>query len=310
MTRLISSRFATIEPLESRIAPALLITGANLLGGAGNPRTAETSIGGDQVTLVKLISGSAIVWYAGGEIKGISFGPNTSLEITGDVNGDIIGNLTAADRLSDVDHNPSNGEDGNLLLANNLIGLKTFRLSEQKGAVGNIITGGSISNLSINGEIHGIYAGDGAFQFGSTVISAGVVTSLLGAGIDINPVALGNQQQFDFGSTKGLAGATGVSAFSSGASIKNVSLQLIKDGQIFAGNGSGAVNGIGTLQAVGKSTALVAGGSVTNITIESALVGITDASYTIHGGGGGQTDKGFGGHNQTALCKLTTITVN
>src|SRR5260221_14287533 len=92
-----TSRLSTrIEPLEDRIAPALLVNGANLLGGAGNPTTGETSVGDNSVTLVKVLSGQALVWFDGGDIFSISFGPNTSLEIHGDIYGDVVGNLTAA----------------------------------------------------------------------------------------------------------------------------------------------------------------------------------------------------------------------
>src|SRR4051812_31398326 len=42
------SRFTSLEVLESRIAPALLINGANLLGGGG-PTTGESSAGGNSL---------------------------------------------------------------------------------------------------------------------------------------------------------------------------------------------------------------------------------------------------------------------
>ena len=84
-----SHRRPMIEPLEQRIAPALLVTGANLLG-AGNPTTGQISVGGNSLTVVKVLSGDAIVWFQGNSITAISVGPNTSLDITGDV-GSIIG---------------------------------------------------------------------------------------------------------------------------------------------------------------------------------------------------------------------------
>ncbi|HEX8312767.1 MAG TPA: hypothetical protein VF614_15705, partial [Chthoniobacteraceae bacterium] len=104
--------FSSIEPLEARIAPALMITGANVLGGAGNPTTGETSVGDNAAEIIKVVSGQALVWFDGDVITGISVGPNTSLEIQGDVFGDIIGNLTSAGRLTDSDGDASNGEDG------------------------------------------------------------------------------------------------------------------------------------------------------------------------------------------------------
>src|SRR3954454_21095417 len=104
-----SARFSSLEPLESRIAPALLVVGANLLGGE-NPKTGEGSVGADSVTLIKVLSGTAVAWFDGQHITSVSFGPNTSLDLTGDV-GELIGNLLPTGRLSDSDGNPANGED-------------------------------------------------------------------------------------------------------------------------------------------------------------------------------------------------------
>ena len=52
-----------VETLESRVAPAILVNGGNLLGGDGNPTTGETSSGGNTVTLIKVLSGQALVFY-------------------------------------------------------------------------------------------------------------------------------------------------------------------------------------------------------------------------------------------------------
>ncbi len=250
-------RFAhtPIEPLEDRIAPALLVNGANLLGGAGNPSSGETSVGENSVTLVKVLSGQALVWFDDGLIFGISFGPNTSLEITGDVIGDLVGNLRADGTLSDSDLNPANGEDGSRLLANNLTGLKTLPLSSQKGSLGNIITGGSISGLSINGEIFGGYAGDGVFRPDSDLLISNQVVSGVGS-IDINPVQSGTQSLFTF--TKA------VSDLRAGASITNAKITSAPALQLIAGNG----NPTGVI----LTGAGPAGGSIVGVTIESAYV--------------------------------------
>ena len=76
-----------VEPLEPRIAPAILVQGGNLLGGNGNPTTGETSNGANTVTLVKVLSGSALVFYDANSshIMSISVGPDTKLDITGNV---------------------------------------------------------------------------------------------------------------------------------------------------------------------------------------------------------------------------------
>src|SRR5215207_917617 len=130
------SRFAhtsSIEPLEARIAPALLINGANLLVANSANDSGETSVGDNSVQVVKVTSGQAIVWFQDGSILGVSFGPNTSMEIAGHVEGDIIGNLTASGRLSDSDNNAANGEDGGVLLSNNLTGLTIRPLVGEDG---------------------------------------------------------------------------------------------------------------------------------------------------------------------------------
>ncbi len=271
-----------IEPLEARIAPALLVNGANLLGGAGNPTTGETSVGDNAVTLVKVLSGQALVWFDDGLISSISFGPNTNLEIHGDILGDLVGNLTSAGMLSDSDNNPANGEDGAKLLANNLTGLKTLPLSGEKGSLANIVTGGSVGGLSISGELLGAYAGDGVFRPESDLLVGGHVLSSVGV-LDINPVASGTQSTFDF--TK--AG----SVFQAGASIRTAKITLAPALQMFAGSGNptgAAIAGPGP-----------AGGSVSYITIESAVVpagSVVDTpSYALLAGDGADGKSGGAG---------------
>ncbi len=274
---------SSIEPLEARIAPALLVNGANLLGGAGNPTTGETSVGENAVTLVKVLSGQALVWFDDGNIHSISFAPNTSLEIRGDIDGDIVGNLTAAGTLSDSDNDPANGENGAKLLANNLLGLKTLPLSGQKGSVANIITGGSISGLSISGDLLGAYAGDGVFRAESDLLlPGGHVHSSVGV-LDINPVESGTQSTFDFMRNE--------SVFQASASIRTAKITLAPALQMFAGSGNptGAV-----LTGAGP-----AGGSVAYITIESAVVPagsvVNTPSYSLLAGDGADGKTGGAG---------------
>jgi hypothetical protein len=275
---------SSIEPLEHRIAPALLVNGANLLGGAGNPATGETSVGENAVTLVKVLSGQALVWFENGDISSISFGPNTTLEIHGDIYGDVVGNLTAAGTLSDSDNNPANGEDGAQLLANNLLGLKVLPLIGQDGSIGNVITGGSINGLSISGELLGAYAGDGVFRPESDLVSpTGHVLSSVGS-LDINPVKAGTQSTFDF--------TAAGSSFLAGASIKTAKITRAPGLQLFAGSGNPAG---GVLAGAGP-----AGGSISNITIESALVPSgaptdTPSYWLIAGDGANGKTGGAGG---------------
>lgn len=289
------SSLSCIEPLEARIAPALLVAGANLLGGAGNPTTGESSLGETGVTLVKMVSGQAIVWYDGLRISGISFGHNASMEITGDVRGDIVGNLAPGGRLSDSDNNPINGEDGNVLLPNTLAGLKVTPLSGgQKGDVNNIITGGHVSNVNISGSLSGIYAGDGAFFGGDATRPSSEVLSGLGvAGVflkmDVNPVELGIQQGF---SLSLLESRKGESLFGliAGASVKNITMAKASELQIIAGSGNpNAETFLKTAPA---------GGSILNIAIDAALIvgnGETPSYALLAGDGGSGPGGGAGG---------------
>jgi hypothetical protein len=316
----LSTRRPLIEPLEQRIAPALLVNGANLLGGSGNPTTGQTSIGNNEVTLVKVLSGDAIVWYNHGAIDAISVGPNTALDITGDV-GVIIGNLTAAGTLSNSSLTTANGLNGDVLLPNNILGITTHPLSGQLGSIGAIITGGSISNLNIAGDLGnynfagngyegGVYAGDGVFRAGSHLLSSGHVVVHVSdqfnpTGVDVNPIAPGIQDTFTF--------TAATAQVLSGASITGVKMGDAVEMQMFAGDGFA-----GTAGSPGHpGTAGQPGGSITNITVENAFitqfVGSTTPSYNFLAGNGGAGVKGGAGGgvsnvietNSTGIVDLT-----
>jgi len=292
-----------IEPLEQRIAPALLVNGANLLGGS-NPSTGETSIGGNSVTLVKVLGGEAIVWFDRGAIDAISVGPNTSLDIYGDV-GTIVGNLTASGHLSDSDGNASNGLDGGVLLPNNIASITTHPLSGEAGSVGSIITGGSVSNLNISGNLEGVYAGNGAFFGGggdpnlkSHVLTGTSVNVTLG--VDVNPIAPGLQNSFVFA-------AGNAKTVESGASITNVKMGAAEELQMFAGNGAD-----GTPAVQGHAaTPGQAGGSITNVTVESAFVdsgypAATTPSYALIAGSGGHGTAGGAGGSIQKIVEVSS----
>ncbi len=239
------------------------------------------------MTLVKVDAGEAIVWYDGQlkEIVGISFGPNTSLEVTGDVFGDIVGNLLPNGRLSDTDNNPLNGEDGGVLLPNNLIGLKTSNFQGQTGSIGNIITGGSLSNLNIVGKIHGMYAGDGVFNDASALLmNDGTVESSLG-NLDFNPIEPGAQTTFTFAFHPVLAPS---------ASISNITISQAVEFQAIAGSGN--PNHLDL-----SKVAAQPGGSITNISIDTAIEVLDPLaqnlppSYTLIAGDGGSGAKGGAG---------------
>ncbi len=307
-----------IEPLEQRIAPALLVQGANLLG-AGNPTTGETSIGGNSVTLVKVLSGDAIVWFDAGQIAAISVGPNTSLDITGDVGitnsqglfipGPIIGNLTASGHLTDSDNNPANGLDGDVLLPNNIVGITTHPLGPETGTIGNIITGGSVSNLNISGELSGVYAGDGAFYTGSSNANLNSHVQQNGfvyanVGVDTNPIQPGIQNLFVFAPSN-------ARTVESGASITNVKIGTAGDAlQMFAGDGFA-----GTAASPGHAgTPGLPGGSISNITLENAYVNTqlfpsNPPSYNLMAGSGGSGTHGGAGGGVKDISEITSAGV-
>jgi hypothetical protein len=282
-----------IEALEQRIAPALLVTGANLLGGSGNPTTGETSVGGNSVTLVKVLSGDAIVWFNHGAIDAISVGPNTSLDITGDV-GTIIGNLTAGGKLTDSDNNAANGLDGDVLLPNNITAITTHPLSNQAGSIGNIITGGSVSNLNISGNLEGVYAGDAVFRAESHVSGGG--SAIIHLGVDVNPILPGLQSTFTFvpGNAK---------VVESGASISNVKVGAAEELQLFAGSGFSGLTG-----KPGSP-----GGSISNVTVTSAFVdsGLPSStpSYYLLAGDGGHGSTGGAGGSISKVIELSSTGV-
>ncbi len=290
-----------IEPLEQRIAPALLVNGANLLvAGKGSGSTGVQAIGGNSVTRVQVLSGEAIVWYDHGSLDAISVGPNTSLNIWGDV-GTIVANLTPSGKLSDSDNLPANGLDGDVLLPNNIFGITTHPLSNQKGSIGNIITGGSVNGLNISGNLEGVYAGNGAFYTGnanplldSHVLNAGQVLAY--AGVDTNPIVPGVQATFVFSTSN-------AKIVESGATISNVIVGGAEQLQIFAGDGYA---GIGNIP--GQP-----GGSISNITIKNAFIdtGLNSStpSYFIKSGAGGTGIRGGAGGNITSINEVNSTGV-
>lgn len=285
---------SSIEPLESRIAPAILVNGPNLLG-TGNPATGEMSLGDNNVTLVKVFSGQIIVWYQDGDIASVSFGQGANFEIRGDVKGDIVGNLGLNGRLSDLDGDPVNGEDGNILLPNDLAGLKTTQFATQKGGFRYLITGGSAANLNINGQIEGIYTGDGAFDTDSDALNTGNVVS--GIGFDVNPLTAGVQNDFTFTKT--------TAQMKPGASLKNAVIGIGKELQIFTGSGnpSGAVPD--------PLKAGAPGGDIANITIKSAFLDAqsngSTPSYFLKTGSGGDGKTGGKGGDITTVVEETSV---
>lgn len=282
-----------IEALEARIAPALLVTGGNLLGGPGNSNTGEFSVGENSYLYVKVLTGQAIVWFDD-FIKGISVGPNTTLDIVGDVYGDIVANLGADGKLTDSDNDPLNGLDGGKLLSHPIKGITIHRVGTEfvKGSVENIVTGGSISGLKIDGEVQGLYAGDGVFNSDSEAGGAGTYTFSIG--FDINPVQPGTQSSFTLAKANAtLTPSAGISGSSIGEALE---MQAIA--------GSGNPNNADFSNAKG-----LAGGSIDGLTIlKASLISSTSTSptYELIAGQGASGKVGGAGGNITKLIEKSS----
>ena len=273
-----------VETLESRVAPAILVNGGNLLGGAGNPTTGETSSGGNTVTLIKVLSGQALVFYdaSNSEILGISVGKNTRLDITGNVVGDIVTNLLPSGRLSDSDHNPANGEDGGILLPYTIKGITTHPLGPDKGDIGRIIAGGSDNNINIAGGLNGLYAGNGIFRDGATaIVNVGSV--------DVNTILPGLQNTFVLTQANAVAGSK--------SDIHNVAVHTANQLEIFAGSGAN-----------GTTTAGNPGGTITNVSITETLTGQgSKPALFLHAGDGGSGTAGGEGGGITNFDDMGSI---
>jgi hypothetical protein len=275
-----------IEPLEPRIAPAILVNGGNLLGGKGNPTTGQTSIGGNSVTLITVLKGEALVFFdsaSPGVITGISVGPNTKLDINGDVGGDIVTNLMPNGQLSDSDHNPSNGENGGVLMPYSLLGVTTHPLGPELGSIGRIIAGGSVKNIDVTGSLSAIYAGDGVFKSATN----GEVDVNTG-GIDFNPLIPGIQDiiRLHAGDAQSVAVPD----------ITNVTIGIANHLQIIAGDGKGEYHG-----GIGNS-----GGSITDVTITTtAPSDLSTPAIFLQAGNGAKGASGRAGGNGGAITQYS-----
>ncbi len=263
----------------------MLVNGGNLLGGNGNPTTGDTSTGGNTVTLVKVLHGQALVFFDSttAQITGISVGAHTQLDITGNIAGDIVTNLLPNGRLTDSDNDPSNGEDGGILLGSNIKGITTHKLGSQNGDIGRIISGGNIKNINVSGQLNGLYAGDGIFRDGDTAtVSTG--------NVDYNSIKTGAQTSFVL--TQGAALSDG------SASVNKVVVNTADQLEIFAGNGHMDANtGLGQV-----------GGSITNVTINKTLTGEgTKPALSLHAGDGGQGTAGGSGGNISNFDDMASI---
>ena len=175
------SHFQFIEPLEARVAPAVLVNGGNLLGGSGNPTTGETSTGGNTVTLVNVLqrTGPRILSIPPATILPASRWASTrKLDITGNVFGDIVTNLLPNGHLTDSDRQSRpTARTAASCWASISRGSRPIKLGTENGDINRIISGGDAKNINVSGQLKGLYAGDGVFRDGSTiaVVSTGPV---------------------------------------------------------------------------------------------------------------------------------------
>jgi hypothetical protein len=221
------------------------------------------------------------------ELTGISLARGTSAEVNGNVNGDIVTNLTAAGTIT----LNSAGGIGQTLGGLNIVG----------NVYGDILSGGNINNVSVSGSVKNVLAGTAtagaAYYFaGQHDVATGTLTAVAagaghaGASIDgLNLLSVGvaSPDQAAYGVIRaGHGGAHGA-----GGSISDVTLQSDTTGTgIFAGAG-----GAGTVHAKGG-----AGGSVTGVDIKGVLDDSPDSNIRIESGQGGP-DRQFQGGSGGAI---------
>jgi len=170
----LASKFSIVEPLESRIAPAILngfvvptVGSATLLvAGTDHAGLATSSSGGSY--MMYLEKGAALVFSTDingnsqidyDEITGIAAGDGMRMISFVDIHGDIVTNLNSDYTLTDSNNDATDGRDGKVLLNNKIekIELRSIRTDEisAETAIQNVL---ALSNYSIMGNI---YAGGG-----------------------------------------------------------------------------------------------------------------------------------------------------
>ena len=196
---------STLEPLESRIAPAGLgilrvvgaVTGSPLELHAGD-MLSTSALGGSYLLFVE--KGSAVIYTTDlnnnnqvdfNEITGISAGDGLRLISFVDIHGDIVTNLKAdGHTLTDSDNNATNGLDGRVLLDSKIEKIELRSLTQADLPAGQDVNDRlALSTYSIYGNI---YAGGG---FGAT--DGGLIFDVAGKALQAT--------KFD--------GATGISLF-------------------------------------------------------------------------------------------------
>ncbi len=331
-----------IEALEPRIAPAGLLNeskftsvavgGSLLLDASGKPGAFQgltTGAGGGSGSyLLYLTSGRALVFTTDingngrldpGEITGISLGKDSlghdpSLLLFSDVNGDIVTNLdgTAGATLTDSDHNPNNGRDGQLLTDTNIgsITLRTLTNADIDATIagnttlnrlaltsfsihGNVVAGGSIGGVTIDTVGTALLTAKFDGSTGDQLFTGAVPTI---GGLYTGTAA--NNLSFHFTqnnpNTPQIEGTIQLfrpSAGEHGGDISNV--QAASTGTVFS---------IGTL-ATGDGGTGAPGGNLTNLVLHGA-----EGGYQVIAGNGGDGAIGGVGGSISGFNDLGSVT--
>lgn len=290
----------SLEPLEKRSLPATLAFGAVIV----TPNDALV-FGGDK--LIELSAGKALVFVADindnsrvdiEDVVGVSVSRGTELTSYINIHGDIVANLTKKGQLSGPN------QDGSVLDPKAHIARVEVLATELESGFtthgivsGQILAGGSISHVTVEGGVSVIAAGTAA---GGRDIFADVNTFV--QGVHIGPVTL---DPMDAGKSGASITNVNISVGDTGFNDPGL-LSLIRAGDAgLKGNGGSVSNVILTdltqsysiLAGAGGSSAKAgAGGSITNIQqSESQIDGIIILSA---GSGGDALTKkgGDGGH--------------
>jgi hypothetical protein len=214
------------------------------------------------------------------ELTGISLAKGTSVEVNGNVNGDIVTNLTPAGTII----RNSAGGVGQTLGGLNIVG----------NVYGSILSGGDINAVNITGSVKDVLAGTATggavYHFGEPGVATGTLTAVAAGaghagasihGLNLLAVGVASAGQDTFGVIR--AGHGGIDG--RGGSITDVTLQSDTTGAgIFAGTG-----GNGRVHVMAGD-----GGSVTDVTIKGVVDDTPNSAIRIRSGHGG-ADRLFEG---------------
>ena len=222
------------------------------------------------------------------ELVGLALTKKSSANVNGNINGDIVTNLS---------------KDGSTVSLTSVgsAGYRIAGLTINGNVTGDILAGGNISNVSVTGNINNVYAGTATnghtFNFTG---NAGTVSGTIAEGAF--PDARVGASITDMSVTSLTSGATihagdgGLGAI--GGAIDT--LQVLQDTGAFnlvAGNG-----GVGNAAIKGGL-----GGAVNAVTVVGTADTIHNALISIHAGNGGENDAFKGGSGGTVSGVATSF---